>query len=197
MTMSPSTITAGQIGKIQELLSAGLRKSELHSEPIQKIIETQGEALVAEFLSALRKRVDAIAKTICRTVRVDRSRTLVQAIDATGRYKWYIDEQVLAEPVSGKTDETAEFFELDYDPTVDQLDQEYGARGLRPDPLVAAQVVIDDPGFADERPLAVQWRDRGRACFAIFSCVGSQRGVDVGRNAYRWNRYYRFVGVRK
>lgn len=198
-TMSPSTITAGQIGKIQELLSAGLRKSELQSEPVQQVIETQGEPLVEELVAVIRKRVEAIAKTIRRQVRVDRNKTAAQAIDATNRHKWYIDQEVLEEmPVAGKTDDTAQIFELDYDPSVVQLDQEYEARGLRPDPFVAAQVVVDDQAFADDRPLAVQWRDsRGRACYAIFNRSDGQRRVSVGRNDRRWNRSYRFVGVRK
>lgn len=197
-TMSPS-ITAGQIGKIQELLSAGLRKSELQSESVQQVIEIQGETLVEELVAVVRKRVEAIAKTIYRAVRVDRTRTSAQAIDATNRYKWYIDERVLAEmPTGGRENDTAEIFELDYDPTVDQLDGEYEARGLRPDPLVAAQVVVDDPSFADDRPLAVQWRDaQGRACYAIFDRRDGQRQVNVDWHGDRWYRRSRFAGVRK
>lgn len=42
-TMTPSTtvgITPGQIGKIQELLGAALRKSGLPSDSTQQVIET-------------------------------------------------------------------------------------------------------------------------------------------------------------
>ena len=58
MTPSVDTITAGQIGKIQELLGAGLRKSGLLSEPTQNVIEQQGDSLVADLVAVVRKRVE-------------------------------------------------------------------------------------------------------------------------------------------
>lgn len=196
---SENTITAGQIGKIQDLVGAGLRKSGLMSEPTQEVIETQGDSLVSEIVSAIRKRVEAMSKIIRRHVLVDRTQTPVQAIDATGRRKWYIDEEVLAEmPLEGRAEDTVEFFELDYNPTTAELDREYEARGLRPDPLATAQAMADDPAFADERPVAVQWRDKkNHACYAIFYRNDGERDVNVNWHAYRWSRLYRFAGVRK
>ncbi len=42
-TMSPSEgITAGQIGKLQELLGAALRKSGFRSEPVQQVLQGDG-----------------------------------------------------------------------------------------------------------------------------------------------------------
>jgi hypothetical protein len=58
VTPSEGTITAGQIGKIQELLGAGLRKSGLLSEPIQNVIEQQGDSLVADLVAVVRRRVE-------------------------------------------------------------------------------------------------------------------------------------------
>ena len=49
--MTPSEgITAGQIGKIQELLGASLRKSGLQSEPVQQALEN-GSSMVSEIVS--------------------------------------------------------------------------------------------------------------------------------------------------
>ena len=60
-TMTPSTteITSGQIGKFQELLAARLRKSGLQSEPVQKLLEENGDAVADEMVAAIRKRVEA------------------------------------------------------------------------------------------------------------------------------------------
>ena len=128
VTPSENEITLGQIGKLQELLGAALRKSGLMSEPTQTVIETQGESLVAELVSVIRKRVEMVSNIIRRAVTVDRAKTAAQVIDTTGRRKWYIDEEVLAGmPLKGRTEDNVEFFELDYDPTVDELDREYKA----------------------------------------------------------------------
>lgn len=58
-TMSPSGITAGQIGKFQELLAARLRKSELSSEFVQQTLESHGDAIADEMVMAVRRRVEA------------------------------------------------------------------------------------------------------------------------------------------
>ncbi len=197
--MTPSEITAGQIGKFQELLGAGLRKSGLQSEPTQTVLETQGDSLVTELVAVVRRRVEAIVNMIFRRVRVDRTKTATQVIDGTGRYKWYIDEEVLAEmPMLGREEDDVGFFKLNYDPTPDELDREYEARGLRPDPAATAQAMADDPAFADERPVGVQWRDsRGRACFAIFRRSVGEREVYVYRIDDGWSRRCRFSGVLK
>ena len=199
MTPSEQSITAGQIGKIQELLGAGLRKSGLQSEPTQVVLETQGDALVSELVSVIRKRVKMVAKIITHRVKVDRTKTPQEIIDLTGRYKWYIDPEVLAEmPKEGFEEGEVVFFELDYDPSVDELGHEYEIRGLKPDPYVLAQAMTNDPSFADERPVAVQWRDKhGRACDAIFYRRGGRRKVVVSRNDNGWFRNCRFAGSRK
>jgi hypothetical protein len=60
-TMSPSDVTpisVGQIAKIQELIGAGLRKSNLPSTAIQQLIETKGDLLVDTIVEFIRRRVD-------------------------------------------------------------------------------------------------------------------------------------------
>ena len=69
--VTPSSITAGQIGKLQELLGAALRKSAISGEAIQHVIEQQGDALVGAMLAVLRSCVVAQADTIVRRVRVN------------------------------------------------------------------------------------------------------------------------------
>lgn len=136
---------------------------------------------------------------ITRHVRVNRKQTPEQAINATGRVRGYIDEQVLAEmPTEGREDDNVVVFELDYDPTPDELDREYETHGLRPDPLALVQLMTDDPAFADDQLIAVQWRDsEGHACYAIFGRWLGGREVYVGRYDFGWDRGFRFAGVRK
>ena len=201
-TMIPSeqqVTTAGQINKAVANYRALLEKhaGEFQAETVQTVLGMQ--ELASEMFALFQKRVEMVSNIIRRAVKVDRTKTAAQVVDATGRIKWYIDEEVLAEmPLEGLAKDRVEFFELDYDQTVDELDREYEAHGLRPDPAAVAQVMADDPAFADERPVAVQWRDkRGRACYAIFGRGGGRRGVDVRRRGSRWYRHYRFAGVRK
>lgn len=59
-SVTPSSITDNQIGKIQELLGARLRKSNLPLKAVQEILENQGKELISEFETSLRKRVKAI-----------------------------------------------------------------------------------------------------------------------------------------
>ncbi|OHA89302.1 MAG: hypothetical protein A2653_01250 [Candidatus Zambryskibacteria bacterium RIFCSPHIGHO2_01_FULL_43_25] len=83
---------------------------------------------------------------------------------------------------------------------VDELDREYEARNLRPDPYAVTQVMADDPAFADKRPVAVQWRDkRGCACYALFDRDDAGREVGIVRrrgSGSRWSRSVQFGGVR-
>lgn len=62
-TVSPSRfkpITPGQMAKLNELLLAALRKSNLPGGPTQKVLEHQGAALVDDFMAAVRSRVDQV-----------------------------------------------------------------------------------------------------------------------------------------
>lgn len=58
--MTPSIITDSQIGKINELLGARLRKSDLPRDAVQEVLEHQGKELLDEFESTLRQRVEAV-----------------------------------------------------------------------------------------------------------------------------------------
>lgn len=193
-------MTDGQIDKAVAHYRDALKKQRGEvggSEDVQRVLGSND--YIDEIVGVLRRRVEMVSNIIRRAVTVDRTKTAAQVVDATGRKKWYIDEEVLVEmPLEGRVEDNVEFFELDYDPTVDELDHEYEARVLRPDPAATAQAMTDDPVFADERPVAVQWRDkRNRACCAVFRRDGGERGVGVDWDGRRWGRDCRFAGVRK
>ena len=202
--VSPSatnSITSGQIGKIQELLGAALRKSGLQSEPTQSVIEQQGDALVAEMVATVRKRVEAVSSMIVRHVKVNRNRTPQQVLDATGR-KQYTDSKVVKAMPKGEGDETdVHFFKLGRYVSDADLEKEYELRGLKPaDPYSLAAVNEADPAFADEYPNGTHWKDAsGNWCYAVFNqWSGGERGVSVSRDVGNdWDDYWWFAGLRK
>lgn len=199
--MTPS-ITAGQIGKIQEILGAGLRKSGLSSKSIQLIIETQGDVLVAELVSVVRKRVETISNIIVHRVRVDRTRTPQQVLGATGR-RQYANPNVVAN-MPGRGDGIEEldvcFFPLHRFASDDEVEETYKLHGLErlADSYALAQVNVDDPSFADTHPNVTHWKDaNGNWCYAAFGRWGGERSVDVDRNALGWNAHWWFAALRK
>lgn len=198
-TMTAFIMTPDQIEDAVNKLRDAMRKhrTEISREVAQQVLGLANLGMM--MFSPFRERADAITNMITRHVSVNRNRSPEDAIKATGRTPWYIDQEVLSEmPREGRAEDDVFIFELDYDPTVDELDHEYEVRGLRPDPYALAQAMADDPAIADERPVATQWRDkRGRACFAIFHRYGDGREVSVYWLGNGWGRSYRFAGVRK
>jgi len=200
-TMTPSTITAGQIGKLQDLLGAALRKSGLQSEPTQQVIETQGEPLVAEIVAVIRKRVEAVGDMIARRVSVNRNRIPQEVLDATGR-KQYTDSGVVATMPKGDGDgDEVEvyFFKVGkYVSDVD-LEKEFTSRGLKPaDAYSLAAVNEADPSFADEHPNGTHWQDAdGKWCYIAFDRWFGEHDVLVYRFDDEWNVYWWFAGLRK
>ena len=194
-----ASMTDGQIDDLANKLRDAARKhrEEFPREVTQEVLRSKNIGM--QLLTTFRTLVEQASKLIVRHVKVSRTLTPAQAIDGTGRTKWYIVEEVLAEmPLDGKVEDDVVVFELNYDPTVDELDREYKARGLRPDPAAVAQAMADEPALADERPVAVQWRDnQGRACCALFGRGGDERRVRVRWLVSGWFRSFRFAGVRK
>ena len=202
--VSPSVLTAGQIAKFLDLQTSALRKSGLPVAETQTVLETQGAALADEFVAAVRKRVEAISGLIVRRVKVNRSRTPQEMLDATGR-KQYTDRKVVDAMPKG-TGEEAEtvFFKLDLSArdgwiSDDDLGKEYALRGLVPqDPYSLVAVNEADPAFADEHPNATHWKDKdGKWCYATFDRWRGGRGVGVSRSGIRWHAYWSFAGRRK
>ncbi len=201
-TMSPSELmTAGQIGKIQDLLGAGLRKAAgLQSEPTQQVIETQGGLLTDEFVAMVRRRVEAVSNLIVRRAKVNRNRTSQEAIDATNRRQYTNREVVDAMPRGDGEEAEVVFFNLGRFVSDVDLEREYKLRGLKPaDPYSLAAVNEADVAFADEYPNGTHWKDvAGRWCYAAFYRwdVGG-RSVHVHRRDHDWHGRWRFAGTRK
>ena len=204
MTPSSDSITAGQIGKFQELLGARLRKSGLLSEPVQQVLANQGDAIADEMVAAVRKRVETISGMIVRRVKVNRTCTSRQALEATGR-KQYTNKAVVDSMPQGEGDEVdIKLFKPD--PSAynkngwisdDDLQKQYDLRGLKPDPRAQAAANEADPAFADERPNGTHWKKDGKWYFAAFGRWRGERFVDVYRYDYDWDVSWWFAGVSK
>ncbi|MCX6786264.1 MAG: hypothetical protein NTU85_00350 [Candidatus Kaiserbacteria bacterium] len=197
--MTPSGITIGQIGKIQELLGAGLRKSGLPSEPTQMIIEQQGEAFVTEFIAAFRKRVEAVDNIAVRHVFVNRSRMACEALGATGQRQFVNSDVAKKMPRAENDKADVIFFKLGRSISDSDLEREYELRGLMPaDPYSLAAVNEADPAFANGHPNSTHWKNADdNWCYAAFSRWDDELDVDVNRDDGDWGDYWWFAGLRK
>lgn len=193
-------ITAGQIGRAADRFSERCRvnASLLPKNTVQVVLEDEGDALAREMFEVFHARVERCAKMITRRVKVNRSLTHKQALDATARMKRVNVEVLKTAPKCDGEEVNLYFFDLSYDPTADELDREMEIRGLKPDFDALAAINAADPSFADERPNVTQWRNaNGKACFAVFSHWRGERYVRVFRDDRGWYRHCRFAGVRK
>mgnify|MGYP001589970598 FL=1 len=186
------SITVGQIGKFYDILVAALQKSGLPSEPTQQVLEQQGAALADEFVLSVRNRVEAISSFIVRRVRVDRTRTPMEVINATGRNK-YLNDDVVATMPQGEGDEVDVYFV----PTkrfvpADEVSAFLAQYGLVPDPRAQAAVNEADPAFADKYPNGTQWGDN---CYLTFDRWYVERNVNCYRNDHDWDGSWFLSGV--
>ncbi len=201
-TISPSgPITEGQIGKVNELLGAKIRKNqkEFPSDVVQQVLISNGDALAKELLAVVRKYVDAASNLITRVVTVNRKRSGKEALTATGRNQ-YVDDSVVVQMPNGTTEETeVVFFKLGRYVSDNDLDKEYELRGLKPaDPFSLAAVNEAAPAFADEHPNGTHWKDKNdKWCYATFFRWIDGRSVCVFRSDDGWNDDWWFAGVRK
>ena len=201
-TMTPSTepVTEGQIGKLNQNLTARLlkHKNELPSNLFQQVLGD--ETLLDEMYASILKRVDAISNLIIRKVKVNRNRSPKEMLDATGR-KQYTDSGVVAKMPKGEGEEIEVFFfNLGRFVNDNDLEKEYDFCGLKPaDPYSQAAVNEADPAFADKYPNGTHWKDaNGKWCFATFDhWRDGGRRVSVGRNGDGWDDRWWFAGVRK
>ena len=96
---------------------------------------------------------------VVKGVRVDRTRTLQEVIDATGR-KQYVNNDVLATMPQGEGDEVDVWFipTKRYVP-VSGVPAFLARYGLVSDPRAQSAVNEANPAFADEHPNGSQWGD--------------------------------------
>jgi hypothetical protein len=193
--MTPS-LTAGQKAKFIGILDAALGKSRLPRESTQLVLEHQGKALVENFLSDLRKRVEMIC-SVCR-VPVKRIRTWKEALDAT-RKKQYVEVSVAAAMPRGEgRHPLVFFFKPGRELSDDELAKEYVSLGLKPvDPYSLAAINEEDPHFADEHSNGTHWRnEEGEwCCIAFGRWKHGERGVRVYRRTCDWCDHWEFAGV--
>lgn len=199
-SMSPSeTITPGQIGKIQELLGAGLRKAGLQKDPTQLMIKIQGASLVEELVAVVCKRVKAASNIIVRRAKVNRGLSPLEVLRSLNCGRSYSLSAVNSMP-RGKGKETEIFF-FQVGRRVNNegsLEKEYSLRGLVPaDPYSLAAVNGDDPTFRADHPNCTHWKDSaGDWCYMSFT---NSNGVEVNHRMATagWNASWWFAGIRK
>ncbi len=134
-----------------------------------------------------------------RHVTVSRTRTPMEAIDATGRNKYLTNDAIKTMP-RGEGDEAyVIFFKLGREVSDADLDKEYELRDLKPaDPYTLAAVNEADPAFADEHPNGTHWQDvHGNWCYAAFGRWRDERHVGVYRIDDGWGDHWWFAGLRK
>lgn len=199
MTPPGETTTAGQIDKAVANYRAMLEKHAPHfaATAVQQALGLP-ELAKAQF-EVFRTRVEAVSKTIVRFAKVDRTRTLKQSIDATGRVH-YVNDNVVAIAPKGEGDAEYIFVNIGRDVNCDKLDEELGNLGfeLIVDPQGLAAINEADPAFADEHPNGTQWKDiNNNFCYAIFNRWSGKRYVDVSQYGAYWNVYWWFPCRRK
>lgn len=203
-TVSPSgeVLSLGQIAKLIDLISAGLRKAGLPSDLSQRVIESEGDVITKEFVAGFRKRVEAKMNEVVRRVKVDRSPEPQAMLDALGRVQ-YVNKKIVKTMPKGEGEEVdVVFFKPDlsdkggYISDAD-LAKEFESRGITPDPYAQAQVNKDDPDFVNKCPNGTHWKDGGSYNFVTFSGWGGGRCVSVHRSNGEWSDDWWFAGVRK
>lgn len=162
-----------------------------------------GEEAAERFLrgepTVIEKVVEAVSNLITRLIKVNRSRSPQEALDATNRAQ-YTDRTVVDAMPKGEGDEVEVlFFKLNRFVSDDDLEKEYELRGLKPaDPYSLAAVNEADPSFADEKPNGTHWKDaNGYWRYAAFGLWRGERRVNVHHIDDGWGDYWWFAGFRK
>ncbi len=136
---------------------------------------------------------------IVRTVKVNRTRSNQEALNATGR-TLYKDDSVVKNAPQGKGQEVeAVLFKLGHEVSCTDFKKEFELRGLDPVDLQSISALNEsDPSFADEHPNATQWKDKnGKFYYAAFSRFSHNRSANVYQRDRYWGGDWWFVGVRK
>ena len=200
MEMTPlKQMTAVQIDKAVADYRTLLEKhsEEFDSEVVETVL---GQSKLAqEQFQVFRACVEAISNCIIRKVKVNRSLTPQQAIDATCRTK-YLNDEVVREMPMGEGEEV-DLYLIPFKKklAVDDLEKEVDKAGfVLVDPITLCALNEQEPTLADTFPNATQWRDKnGKACCAYFGRWGDGRKVDVYRLDSDWLGSWFFGCVRK
>lgn len=197
--------TGEQIGKLADIVTARLKKysnqfSSIHFQEIlsdYKLIDEIHASVCRRIL-----RIEARTGMIVRIVKVYRTRSNREALNATRRHQ-YLNLSVVDNAPQAK-DKEAEVVLFKLAPHItscscSDLDKEYNLRGLSPADLQTICALNEqDPSFADEYPNCTQWKNKeGNDCYASFRCVDGKRGAGIDENTFGWSDDWWFVGLRK
>lgn len=137
--------------------------------------------------------------TIIRNIKVNRTLTNRQAVNATDRKK-YVDNDVVDAMSSGtETEMEVHLVPLKRVVKASNLEDELAALGYEMIDLVAHCSMNEaEPGLADKYPNGIQEKDAdGNFCYAVFDRWYGGRRVDVGQDGGDWGDYWFFPCVRK
>ena len=197
MTASQQPMSDGQIDNAVDKLRAALRKhrSEFDSDVVQEVLGVKN--LGMELLAPFRKLVSEMIRIV--RVRVDRSRTPEEVLNATG-CRQYTDRNVVKTMPRGEGEESeVVFFRLGRYVSDDELEREYDLRGLKAaDPYSLAAVNEADPAFANDYPNSTHWKDAdGGWCYTAFAQWFGSRNVSVNLRAADWIDDWWHAGLHK
>jgi len=202
--MTATEMTDRQIENAVNKLRDAMRKhrSEITSDVAQQVLGVENLGMI--IFTPFRERALAVSNLIVFKVKVNRSRSGQEAIEATGRAQ-YTDRKVVDGMPKVEGDEVeVVFFEPDLSNrngfiSDDDLEKEFVLRGLKPaDPISVAAVNEADPAFADEKSNGTHWKDaKGNWCYVTFDYCRDQREVSVQRGEGGWGSGWWFAGIRK
>lgn len=191
MTPSPEqkAMTAEQINKAVANYRALLEKHapDFSVEPVQ--IALGQPELGKEQFRVFCRHVEAQSNLIVRRVKVNRTRTSQEMLDATGRTQYTNREVVDAMP-KGEGEEVEVIFfkpaEWEYTRpnymSDDDLEKALERRNLKPDPRAQTAVNEEDKTFADTHPNGTHWKDAAdKWNFAAFHLWDVEPEVRVDR----------------
>lgn len=200
--VSPSTtLTAGQVAKFADLLTAALRKSNLPSEPTQQVLENQGAALADEFVASVRRRVEQI--TGAYSITPWPAGTSLADMVAAGKYDWTngdVNDDHFPPSVSNATEVVLIHFNRVI--STKDAERELDEQGLRPATLPELLALgVSHPELQLQFPivaLGTVWSDRGgNRGVASLGQDGSERYLYLHWFGHVWDENCRFAAVRK
>lgn len=137
--------------------------------------------------------------TIIRNIKVNRTLSGKQAVNATGRKKYVTDAVVDAMPSGTEVEMEVHLVPFKRYVVATKLDEELAALGYKMiDPIASCAMNEADPELADKYPNGVQWKDAsGKFCCAAFDHWLDGRGVSVRQRGSGWHDSWFFPCVRK
>jgi len=196
--------TGEQIEHIMDMWRRRLKGRNVTLAEANYIIQNGGQ-----YLPTMDKAADVLVDqvrsdmqntTVRMVCNIRRNRNAQQVINDTGRAKYVTDEVAATMPVGhGPEEVELVYFRLGRVVYADELEREYEARGLTPDPQAQAADNEAYPAFADGHPNGCYWNRDGKVhSYLTFSrWSDGRRHVYCYRDGHRWFDYWWFAGVRK